>query len=295
MTQKSLGRQVRDSWLLSSMRPPVPPKFQLQRAGDAKVDLVGKRILLTGASSGIGEAAAEKFARRGAIVAVVARRADRLEALAERIRAAGGTAFAFPADLSDLDAIDALAAQVEEKLGGVDILINNAARSIRRPMSESLERWHDVDRIMQLNFQGPLRLIRAVVPAMLARGDGHIINVATWGVYIETAPHFGIYNASKSALAVVGGSMEVEWGARGVHTTTLYYPLVKTDMSAPTKAFDAIPGLSADEAADWMVVAAQTRPLRIAPRIAVVARTINALNPALGLAALRRAGFRPKN
>ena len=295
MSEKPLSRRIRDGWLLSTMRPPVPPKFQLQRAGDTKVDLAGKRVLLTGASSGIGEVAAEKLARRGAIVAVVARRTDRLDALVQRITDAGGTAYAFPADLSELDAIDALAAAVVEKLGGVDILINNAARSIRRPISESLDRWHDVDRIMHLNFYGPLRLIRALAPAMLERGDGHIINVATWGVYIETAPHFGIYNASKSALAMVGSSMETEWGTRGVHITTLYYPLVKTDMSAPTKAFDEIPGLTSDEAADWMVVAAQTRPLRIAPRIAVVARTVNALSPGLGLAALRRSGFRPKS
>jgi NAD(P)-dependent dehydrogenase (short-subunit alcohol dehydrogenase family) len=294
MTDKPLTRRIRDGWLLSTMRPPVPPKFQLQRAGDTKIDLVGKRVLLTGASSGIGEVAAEKLARRGAILAVVARRAERLDALVERITNAGGTAYAFPADLSDLDAVDALAADVEAKLGGVDILINNAARSIRRPVSESLERWHDVDRIMQLNFFGPLRLIRALAPAMLERGDGHIINVATWGVFLETAPHFGVYNASKSALSLVGSSMETEWGTRGVHVTTLYYPLVKTDMAAPTKAFDQMPGLSSEEAADWMVVAAQTRPLRIAPRIAVVARTVNALNPALGLAALRRSGFRPR-
>jgi NAD(P)-dependent dehydrogenase (short-subunit alcohol dehydrogenase family) len=294
MSDSPLSRRIRDSWLLATMRPPVPPKYQLHRAGDDKVDLAGKRILLTGASSGIGEAAAEKFARRGAIVAVVARRGDRLNELVQRITDAGGQAHAFVCDLSNLDAVDALATEVEATLGGIDILINNAARSIRRPVSESLERWHDIDRIMQLNFYGPLRLVRALAPAMLERGDGHIINVATWGVYLETAPNFGVYNASKSALALVGSAMETEWGARGVHTTTLYYPLVKTAMSAPTKAFDAMPGLGPEEAADWMVVAAQTRPLRIAPRIAVVARTVNALNPALGLAALRRSGFRPK-
>jgi NAD(P)-dependent dehydrogenase (short-subunit alcohol dehydrogenase family) len=277
------------------MRPPIPPKFQLQRAGESKIDLTGKRVLLTGASSGIGEVAAEKFARRGAVVAVVARRQDRLDKLIDRITTGGGTAYAFATDLSDLDAIDAVAASVEAKLGGVDILINNAARSIRRPVADSLERWHDIERLMQLNYIGPLRLIRAIAPGMLERGDGHIINVATWGVFFDGAPLFGIYNASKSALAAVGGSMETEWGHRGVHTTTLYYPLVKTDMSAPTKAFERIPGLSPDEAADWMVVAAQTRPIRIAPRVAVAARAMSALSPSAGLSILRRSGFRPKS
>ena len=290
----SVPRRIRDSWILASMRPPIPPKFQLQRAGDAKVDLAGKRVLLTGASSGIGEAAAEKFARRGAVVAVVARREDRLNDLVGRIEASGGSAHAFTADLSDLEAIDKLAASVEAEFGGIDILINNAARSIRRPLAESLDRWHDVERLMQLNYISPLRLIRAVAPGMLERGDGHIINVATWGVFLEGAPKFGFYNASKAALAMVGGVMETEWGGSGVHTTTLYYPLVKTDMSAPTKAFDSVPGLTPDEAADWMVIAAQTRPIRIAPRIALTARTMSTLSPGLPMAILRRSGFRPK-
>lgn len=277
------------------MRPPIPPKLQLQRAGGSKVELAGKRILLTGASSGIGEAAAEKFARRGAVVAVVARREDRLNDLVKRISEGGGTAHAFPADLSDLAEIDKVAAAVESELGGVDILVNNAARSIRRPVADSLERWHDVERITQLNYLGPLRMIRAIAPNMLDRGDGHIINVATWGVFLEGAPRFGIYNASKAALSIVGGSMETEWGGLGVHTTTLYYPLVKTDMSAPTKAFDRVPGLTPEEAADWMVVAAQTRPIRIAPRVALTARTMSTLSPAMPMAILKRSGFRPRN
>ena len=276
------------------MRPPIPPKFQLQRAGESKIDLAGKRVLLTGASSGIGEAAAEKFARRGAIVAVVARREDRLTDLVKRITDVGGQAHAFAADLSDLDAIDAVAASVEAKLGGVDILVNNAARSIRRPVADSLERWHDIERIMQLNYMGPLRLIRAIAPGMLERGDGHIINVATWGVFFDGAPLFGIYNASKAALSAVSGTMETEWSHAGVHTTTLYYPLVKTDMSAPTKAFERIPGLEPDEAADWMVIAAQTRPIRIAPRVALTARTIGTFNPKFPLALIQRGGFRTK-
>jgi NAD(P)-dependent dehydrogenase (short-subunit alcohol dehydrogenase family) len=277
------------------MRPPIPPKLQLRRAGGSKVELAGKRILLTGASSGIGEAAAEKFARRGAVVAVVARREDRLNDLVKRIAEGGGTAHAFPADLSDLAEIDKVAAAVESELGGVDILVNNAARSIRRPVADSLERWHDVERITQLNYLGPLRMIRAIAPSMLERGDGHIINVATWGVFLEGAPRFGIYNASKAALSIVGGSMETEWGGLGVHTTTLYYPLVKTDMSAPTKAFDRVPGLTPEEAADWMVVAAQTRPIRIAPRVALTARTMSTLSPAMPMAILKRSGFRPRN
>ena len=127
----------------------------------------------------------------------------------------------------------------------MDILINNAARSIRRPLAESLERWHDVERTMVLNYYAPLRLIRGFAPGMLERGDGHIINVTTWGVLSEAAPLFSVYNASKAALSAVSRIGETEWGPKGVHSTTLYYPLVATPMIAPTKAYDGMPAADA--------------------------------------------------
>jgi len=132
------------------MRPPLAPRL-LPRPGATRIDLAGKRVVLTGASSGIGECAAEQFARRGATVVAVARREDLLAEVVGRITANGGEAIAIPCDLSDLDAVDALVVDVEKRLGGVDILINNAGRSIRRPLAESLERWHDVERTMVLN------------------------------------------------------------------------------------------------------------------------------------------------
>ena len=110
----------------------------------------------------------------------------------------------------------------------MDILVNNAGRSIRRPLAESLERWHDVERTMGLNYYSPLRLIRGLAPGMLERGDGHIINVATWGVLSESSPLFAVYNASKAALSAVSRVIETEWAHKGVHSTTLYYPLVAT-------------------------------------------------------------------
>ena len=224
------------------MRPPLP--LGLYRPADKPVDLDGKRILLTGASSGIGESAAEEFARHGATVVAVARRKDLLDAVVGRITDGGGTAIAIPCDLSDMDAVDALVADVEERLGGVDILINNAGRSIRRPLAESLERWHDVDRTMVLNYYSPLRLIRGIAPGMLQRGDGHIINVATWGVFSEASPLFSVYNASKAALSAVSRVIETEWATKGVHSTTLYYPLVATPMIAPTKEYQGLPALT---------------------------------------------------
>jgi hypothetical protein len=278
---------------LATMRPPFPSRLQAYRSAAKAVDLTGKRILLTGASSGIGECAAEQFARRGAVVVAVARRQDLLDALVGRITDSGGTAIAISCDLSDLDAVDALVADVDKRLGGVDILINNAGRSIRRPVAESLERWHDVERTMVLNYYSPLRLIRGIAPAMLQRGDGHIINVATWGVFSEASPLFGVYNASKAALSAVSRAIETEWAAKGVHSTTLYYPLVATPMIAPTKEYQGLPALTSDEAAGWMITAARTRPVRIAPRMAVVARALDTIGPGVTTTLIRRQRLQP--
>jgi NAD(P)-dependent dehydrogenase (short-subunit alcohol dehydrogenase family) len=246
-----------------------------QWGGRPNIDLRGKRILLTGASSGIGAVAAGKLAATGATVIAVARREPLLHDVVERIIASGGSAFAVPVDLADFDQVDELVRTV----GPVDILINNAARSIRRPLAESLERWHDIERVMQLNYFAPLRLIRGVAPGMIERGDGHIINVATWRVLPESSPLFAVYNASKAALSAVSRVIDTEWGDRGVHSTTVYYPLVATPMIAPTRAYDGITALSCEEAAEWMVTAARTRPVRIAPRKALALRALDVVAP----------------
>lgn len=287
-------RRLADKVVLASMRPPRLPTLLQYRRDHETVELKGKRILLTGASSGIGEAAAAKLADSGATVVVVARRRDLLDALVARIAEAGGDARAHACDLSDLDAVDDLVAAVEAELGGVDILVNNAGRSIRRPLAESLERWHDVERTMSLNYYAPLRLIRGLAPGMIRRGDGHVINVSTWGVKTESPPLFGVYNASKAALSSVSRILETEWGDKGVHSTTLYYPLVITPMIAPTRAYDGLPGLSAEEAAGWILTAARHRPVNIAPRIAVTAHAINSIAPAAVDALMKRQRMQPK-
>ena len=275
------------------MRPPISAQVLSNRRTTKPVDLAGKRVLITGASSGIGEAAAEQFARHGATVVVVARRQDLLDAVAQRITAAGGTAISISCDVSDMDAIDALVADVGNRIGGGDILINNAGRSIRRPLAESLERWHDVDRTMVLNYYAPLRLIRGFAPGMLERGDGHIINVSTWGVLSEAAPLFSVYNSSKAALSAASRIAETEWGPRGVHTTLLYYPLVATPMIEPTRAYQGMPALTSEEAAEWMITAARTRPVRIAPRMAIAARALDTVSPRWVTAIMQRQNIQP--
>ncbi len=157
--------------------------------------------------------------------------------------------------------------------------INNAARSIRRPLADSLDRWHDIERVMALNYYAPLRLIRGLAPGMIERGDGHIINVATWRVLPESSPLFAAYNASKAALSAVSRVIDTEWGTHGVHSTTLYYPLVDTPMISPTGAYTRVTALSAEEAAGWMVTAARTRPIRIAPRKAIALRALDVVAP----------------
>jgi NAD(P)-dependent dehydrogenase (short-subunit alcohol dehydrogenase family) len=266
---KSLRRRLTEAVAMAGMRPPR------RRTTGTGIDLRGKRVLLTGASSGIGAAGARQFAQAGATVIAVARRKDLLDALVDDITAAGGDARAVACDLSDLTAIDELV----ETVGPVDILVNNAGRSIRRPLAESLDRWHDVERTMTLNYYSPLRLIRGFAPAMIERGDGHIINVATWGVMNEGAPLFAVYNASKAALSTISRVIQTEWAPKGVHSTTLYYPLVATPMIAPTKAYEGLPALTAEEAGEWMVRAARTRPPRIAPRIAITSRVIDIVAP----------------
>jgi NAD(P)-dependent dehydrogenase (short-subunit alcohol dehydrogenase family) len=260
---------IKRAMRLNGMRP-LP-----HRPVRSPVDLHGKRVLLTGGSSGIGAVAARKLAAAGASVAIVARREGLLAEVVVAITAAGGDATAVRADLADLDQVDALV----EQIGPVDILINNAARSIRRPLADSLERWHDVERVMAINYFAPLRLIRGLGPGMVARGDGHIINVTTWRVLPESSPMFAAYNASKAALSAVSRVIDTEWGASGVHSTTIYYPLVATPMIAATHAYDGVAALSADEAADWMVTAARTRPIRIAPRKALALRALDVVAP----------------
>lgn len=282
-----LRRRLTEAIALTGMRPPlgVPNR--------TRIPLRGKRVLVTGASSGIGEAGAEAFAAQGAEVILVARRTELLESATERIAAAGGTATALTCDLADLDAVDALAETVEQRFGGVDILVNNAGRSIRRPLAESLDRWHDVERTMTLNYYSPLRLIRGLAPGMIERGDGHIINVATWGVLSEASPLFSVYNASKAALSAVSRVIDTEWSRSGVHSTTLYYPLVATPMIAPTKEYRGMPALTPQEAAQWMIDAARHRPVRIAPRFGVTARALDVVAPGVLNAVLKRQRVQP--
>jgi short-subunit dehydrogenase len=222
----------------------------------------GRVVMITGASSGIGKAAALKIGAAGGELVLVARTEQKLRETAQEIEQLGGAAHVHPADLSDPDDIDRLAAEVLEQHGRVDILVNNAGKSIRRSVSRSYDRFHDYQRTMQLNYFGPVKLILDLLPTMRERSSGHIINISTMGLQTNT-PRFSAYLASKAALDAFSRSIAAEIIDDGVHITTVYMPLVRTPMIAPTKVYDRFPTLSPEEAADLITDAIRKRPKRV--------------------------------
>ncbi len=230
----------------------------------------GKAVMITGASSGIGKAAAIKCAAAGATVLLVARTPEKLEETKAEIEEAGGQAHIHRADLSDLDDLERMASEVLAEYGQVDILVNNAGRSIRRSIELSYDRFHDFERTMQLNYFGSLKLILSLLPAMRkrtrGRKGGHIINVSSIGVQTHT-PRFSAYVASKAALDAWSRCVASEMIDDGVHITTIYMPLVRTPMIAPTKMYDAFPTITPEEAAEMITQAMITKPKKVATRL----------------------------
>lgn len=222
----------------------------------------GKKIVITGASSGIGAEGARQLAALGAYVILVARRADELEKVRAQIGAAGGIAETHAVDLSNYDAIDQLAEKLLAKHGKIDVLINNAGRSIRRSVRHSLERFHDYERCMQLNYFALVRLSLKLLPPMLEAGDGHIVNVSTWATIVPS-PRFAAYVASKQAVDGFTETLDTELTGTGVTTTLVHYPLVRTPMIAPTKLYSKLPAMSVEKAGRWLVRSVKRRPKRV--------------------------------
>jgi NAD(P)-dependent dehydrogenase (short-subunit alcohol dehydrogenase family) len=237
-----------------------------------------KRIMVTGASSGIGREVAKKIGEAGGTVILVARTREKLEELRNEVEEAGGTAHVHPADLSDMDDIDRMADEVIAEHGGVDILVNNAGRSIRRSVEASYDRFHDFERTMQLNYFGAVKLILKLLPGMREQKAGHIINVSSIGVQTNT-PRFSAYVASKSALDAFSRCMAPEVVGDGVSVTTVYMPLVRTPMIAPTSIYDAFPTLSPEEAAQLVADAILDKPKRVATRLGTFGQILYSISP----------------
>jgi short-subunit dehydrogenase len=238
----------------------------------------GRTVLITGASSGIGEAAALSVGKAGGHVLLVARTRSKLEAVAEEVFNLGGSAHVHPCDLTDLEDIDRMADEVLRAHGHVDILVNNAGKSIRRSVDRSYDRFHDYQRTMQLNYFAPVKLVLKLLPEMRETGSGHIINISSIGLQINT-PRFAAYLASKAALDAFSRSIGPEIIGDGVHLTTVYMPLVRTPMIAPTKIYDRVPTLNPEQAAEMITEAIRKRPKRIATTLGSIGQLTYAIAP----------------
>jgi len=229
------------------------------RDSGARKALSGKYVVITGASSGIGQVTALKVAQAGGIPVLVARGKDKLEDTRLTIELRGGTAYVFPCDLSDLEAIDRLCERLTTELPSVDYLVNNAGRSIRRSLKLSQDRFHDFERTMQLNYFGAIRLIIGLMPTMREQKRAHIVNISSIGVQTNP-PRFSAYVASKAALDAWSNVVASEVVGDGVTFTNIHMPLVKTPMIAPTKIYDKFPTISPAQAADVVIKAMVDRP-----------------------------------
>jgi short-subunit dehydrogenase len=242
--------------------------------------VAARSVLVTGASSGIGRAVALKLAQAGAKVVLVARSQEKLEELRAQIERDGGQASAFAADLSSGESTDALLEKLRVEGCAIDVLVNNAGRSIRRGLDQSCDRIHDYQRTMALNYFGSVRLILGLLPSMRARRRGHVINVSSAGVQMGT-PLFSAYIASKAALDAFTRVAASETRDDGVLFTTVHMPLVRTAMIAPTAAFRGLPALEPEEAADIVLRPLVTCESQLGTRIAGLVSLGYVLAPAM--------------
>ena len=238
----------------------------------------GRVVLVTGGSSGIGKATLYKIAEAGAIAITVARDAQKLEDTRREFEAAGLTIHTYTADIASKDDCEALVKTLNETHGGVDILINNAGRSIRRGIENSFDRFHDFERTMELNYFGALRLTMGLLPGMIAKQKGHVINISSIGV-LTNAPRFSAYVASKAAMEAWTRCAASEFADRRIDFTTINMPLVKTPMISPTKLYEQVPTLTPDEAANLVVDAIIHKQVRIATRLGIFGALVHSLMP----------------
>jgi NAD(P)-dependent dehydrogenase (short-subunit alcohol dehydrogenase family) len=254
----------------------LDPDLRIDRT--LKGTVKGKVVLITGGSSGIGLAAAHKVAAAGATTILIARDPEKLAAAKKEIAAKGHSVVTYSADVSDPAQCEELVRKLEDNHGGVDILVNNAGRSIRRAVENSFDRFHDFERTMSVNYYGALRITLGLLPMMINKHRGHVINISSIGV-LTNAPRFSAYVASKAALDAWTRCAASEFADMGIQFTTINMPLVKTPMIAPTKIYSQVPTLTPDEAADIVVEGIVYKPVRIATRLGVFGEVLHALLP----------------
>ena len=245
----------------------------------------GKVVLITGGSSGIGLATAHKFAEAGATVVICGRDQDKLDGACKEASAKGHQFTAYSVDIADMADCDRFIMALIADHGGVDFLINNAGRSIRRAVEASYDRFHDYERTMQLNYFGSLRVTMGLLPGMAARHNGHVVNISSIGV-LTNAPRFSAYVASKAALDAWTRCASSEFADVGISFTTINMPLVRTPMIAPTNLYNNVPTLAPEEAADLVAQACIFKPVRIATRLGITGQLMHALVPRIAQIAM---------
>ena len=245
----------------------------------------GKVVLVTGGSSGIGLSAARRFAEAGAITVICARDEAKLDEAVKDIVAyakekgqSSPQVFSYVVDIANAESCAEFVGTLEDKHGGVDFLINNAGRSIRRAIESSYDRFHDFERTMQLNYFGALRVTMGLLPGMVKKRKGHVVNISSISVLVN-APRFSAYVASKAALDAWTACASSEFADQGVTFTTVNMPLVRTPMTAPTKIYESMPLLNPEEAADMVVQACVAKPVRVATRLGIVGEVLHAAAP----------------
>jgi len=254
----------------------LDPELHIDRS--LKGAVAGKVVLITGGSSGIGLAAAHKFAEAGATTIICGRDQDKLDAACQEAKDKGHAFVAYAVDIADMQDCDRFVQRLIADHGGVDFLVNNAGRSIRRAIESSYDRFHDYERTMQLNYFGSLRVTMGLLPQMVEKRQGHVVNISSIGV-LTNAPRFSAYVASKAALDSWTRCAASEFADQGVTFTTINMPLVRTPMIAPTKIYDNVPTLSPDEAADLIAQACIFKPVRIATKLGITGQVLHALLP----------------
>jgi short-subunit dehydrogenase len=226
--------------------------------------LAGKTLLITGASYGIGECLAETLAETNAHLILVARTTDKLMEVKKRVESKGGRADVFPCDLTDAAEVETLLQKLHQLPEGIDIYVNNAGKSIRRSIFDSLDRFHDFTRTMNLNYFGPVQLMLSLIPILVAR-QGHVINVSAVNVLLVPAPKWAAYQASKTTFDQWFRCVGPELSARGVSSTSIYLPLVRTRMIEPTEHYKNMPAMQPEQVAHLICKAINSRRRTYAP------------------------------
>ncbi|WP_430737200.1 SDR family NAD(P)-dependent oxidoreductase [Psychrobacter sp. VH5] len=249
-----------------------------------------KHIVITGASSGIGERTAFLLSECGAHVILLARTKDKLKIVADNIETLGGRASYYPCDLTDMDDIEDVSKRILADFGHVDVLVNNAGRSIRRSVHESVNRFHDFERTMDVNYFGAVKIILGLLPTMIGRKKGQIVNISSIGV-LANSPRFAAYVASKSALDAFSRCLAAEVKGDNIKVTNIFMPLVRTPMIAPTKLYRYMPALMPDEAAMMVAKAIVKKPNSIASGMGKFASATYSLAPAINVG-IQSIGYR---